>query len=1340
MRYTKKKKQLRLNKLRLSKKMRGGQRLNNYNSTVVLQEPPMTKQSKNYTLRLRNDNTSKTENPMSKHSDRIEKNNEGSIEELKEQLVSMQNNIMDGIESNFDYVTMMKYDHFVSRIMSRIFPPEKRQTGGNDCNGELLLADKNTNAKEDFKLMSALKNFVEIKHDFKSSSSGKDYTLNHETSILNALVAFMEYKKRTEKKLSTTYKNLHSTMMSDYFTASEKEKEELYMKKMFEVMDQSCQIINKLNLTKYISDTKEFGKRYIEDKLKENKSNFIVQTNEDGEQKMYYLSTINNLPVEPVYSEDQTKFAFADNSITDTVMFPHVHPVERKNGGVGELGEDFKSFKLNMKNGKINTIPSFMDPANTSTQFNQGSYITDMDKIGIIRRRIQELQNLQDPYSLPFLILLKNTLDDFFSYYGSLLQIRPIDMNNQQMQDFYDECISYLSTGVKKMDIYTPEILKQIKDTFPIRLGNGSDSGYVFFDVIGLQLANGQLYSNTLKLYVADTTIDSISDFLNNVNFFPKDVKSIGTLTIESMENMIGYFNERQMRIYSLTSDIYNNIPDKKAILESIREKNSGINAEIQFFMAITVSLKAFGDASQVNYSRRVNDFLKNESRIKFPLGIGIRTTDKNVFAESIFHNNPVWFMNNGIKPHVNWISNHVGNDSIDFENQKVFISNIEKGDEKMYYSEIIKNLNRYKLYDSNSLNNIKGGGLFNTETPQPPKRRKLSEKSSEPFSFPPTPEKSIRFTPPTPPTPSKPLKLSSTSNQQPSPLDLSTPEIQNLQQQQPETSMDIDDDIIYEKPNFEMDMENFMELKLLLKNVYKTRLLNENVIDKMFNTIDVSKEVLRDKLYEINVFTSIMNDYMKNVEFLKGNRTKLQSLIENYNKQTIDIVQKMIKISNTAGGFKSDQKKLLKLIEEINKIQEYTQINKIYSVLKRWVQQHLNNNCIQKINQTITQFNTIVNDFITKIPESFQQEVQGRTSGRTQRKTYIDEESSSNSILKTWRMQNKSNIEHFQTYIYQPYKEMMKNPNNIDQSVHNYHTKYGKLGQSTPFMKFTDIIEQIYYLFMNKNDGLQFYEDFIDSQVDMEVLQHIASNTKKIDELLTQLQKYPFLSNTDWNKYINREKNTDLKLFQNFLYRPYQDKKGNERFKKAFDIYAKIYKTSSPQLKEDEIIIENVEDIQQMIANKKGTLVFIDTVNNVDSSDSSDSANSKMEIDDSNVSDEYIESQSTPLEQKMVLIVKKNDVDAILRRQGIESSNIIPVKPITRNYAATNPRALRSQNRSENTTTLESSKKRKRGGRRTRKNKNKKKHKAKENGVPQKLKLNVKIQKRKFSKKKSNH
>ena len=548
MRSTQRRKDKRLHKFRLSKKLRGGQKLDNSMvSTVLVQEPKVKQQ--NYKLRLRNDidtsNTSSDTPSSVINVDEIK-------EDLREQLVSMQNQLLDGVESNFDYISMMKYDYFVSRIMSVIFPPMKSQVGGGDCNGELLLSNKNTNEKEDFKLMSALKNFVEIKHDFKQSSSGKDYTLNHETSILNALVAFMEYRKKSNTKLTTTYKNLHSTIMNDYFTASEKEKEELYMKKMFDVMDQSCQIINKLYLAKYVSDTKDFGRRYIDSKLQENKHDFIIQTDEDGEMKKYYLSTINNSPIEPVYSEDQVKFAFADNSITDTVMFPHVHPVERKNGGIGELGDDFKAFKTNMKVGKINTIPSFMDPANTSTQFNQENYITDMDKIGVIRRRIQELQNLQDPYSLPFLILLKNTLDDFFSYYGSLLQIRPIDLNSQQMQDFYDECISYLSTGVKKIEIFTPEILRQIKDTFPIRLGTGNDIGYVFFDVVGLQQSGGQLYSNTLKLFVADTTIDSISDFLNNVNFFPKDVKSIGTLTMESMKNSVGYFNERQLRIYSL--------------------------------------------------------------------------------------------------------------------------------------------------------------------------------------------------------------------------------------------------------------------------------------------------------------------------------------------------------------------------------------------------------------------------------------------------------------------------------------------------------------------------------------------------------------------------------------------------------------------------------------------------------------------------------------------------------------------------------------------------------------------------------------------------------------------
>ena len=84
----------------------------------------------------------------------------------------------------------------------------------------------------------------------------------------------------------------------------------------------------------------------------------------------------------------------------------------------------------------------------------------------------------------------------------------------------------------------------------------------------------------------------------------------------------------------------------------------------------------------------------------------------------------------------------------------------------------------------------------------------------------------------------------------------------------------------------------------------------------------------------------------------MKGKHTKLQQLIEKCSEQTLDIVKKTISISNTAGGFKRDQKRLMKLIEDINKIQEYAQINKIYGVLKRWVQQ--NNECIQKVNQTI--------------------------------------------------------------------------------------------------------------------------------------------------------------------------------------------------------------------------------------------------------------------------------------------------------------------------------------------------------------------------------------------------
>ena len=52
--------------------------------------------------------------------------------------------------------------------------------------------------------------------------------------------------------------------------------------------------------------------------------------------------------------------------------------------------------------------------------------------------------------------------------------------------------------------------------------------------------------------------------------------------------------------------------------------------------------------------------------------------------------------MNNGIKPHVSWIKKIFSEDVIDFDSHKVFLTNCDKGDVNLYYSEIIKNLNRF--------------------------------------------------------------------------------------------------------------------------------------------------------------------------------------------------------------------------------------------------------------------------------------------------------------------------------------------------------------------------------------------------------------------------------------------------------------------------------------------------------------------------------------------------------------------------------------------------------------------------------------------------------------------
>ena len=1060
--------------------------------------------------------------------------------DIKHELIRLQDYIFDNVESNFEYFSIQSYADNVSAILESCYDRGSTQSGGGNCNGEVLLSTTSDNTKKsEFGLLSSLKNFVEIKHDFKDSAK-----LHYEPEILATSRSVMSVLKKN-RNIDPIIESLYGSIMEKYLSplTTESEREQLYMKQMIDYMNNTCHVTNSLNVSKYISNSKEHGQNYISNKT--NKEGFVFQTANEDKSEMYYLSSIDNQPVEPIFSEDQVKFAFTDNSISDVIMYPHVHAIEYTGDSIPNIDEPLKDFRSVMQRGKISTIPSFMDPANTSKEFLSANLITDeTDKINAIRKRIQELQNLVDPYALPFMLELMKTLNDFFGYYGSLLKVREFDLNEKDSL-FYDECLSYIKTGIKNTEQFNESYLNKIKQKFPITLGDDNEKGFVFFDVIGKTMAGGNVYNNKLHLYIQDTTINTISTFMNNIDIFPQNISEKSNLTIDKLESVRQIFNKAELRIYNFAKAIYDNVPNKEEYRKDIKERDytlKNVDIDVQIFLIILVSLKAFGDASQVNYSRRINDLLKN-SKVKFPSGIGIRTTDKNVFAESILHNNPVWFMNNGIKPHVSWISKLVGDDSVDFDSHKIFITNNERGDESLYYKEIIKNLNRYKLFEKN----IIGGG---DSPPGTPRRRNY---------------------------------------------DLSTPEIMNAQKMG-----NID---IIEKADFKLDVDNLIELKNLMINVYTSRLLNNDKLESIFHIDNDSEDKLKTILFKANVFSSTINDYMKNVEYLKNGQTQLQTLISEFNTSSLRIVGLLKSIARVSGGFKSRQPQLIKNIAEVKNLKEYLKVNKVYAGLKQWVRINLNSSCVLKFNQSVMSFNTIINEFHDNLPKAFAEELVGRTTDRVRRQRQDISslnKSDGMKILLKWRQVNKKNYDNFREMILLPFQELIreKGEDKIDE-IFNDEVK--RKTSSPPKIEFKTIIKSI----QKELDSMKNYEDYDDPRVTDNVINDINQSTSKIKNDLENLNV------AKWYKTKSQMNTLDEGIYS-FLF---GDHKTHvfDRFQKAFDI------SNTPNVKEKETINNNSQYFVDSLTDSAQTISsqpLIPDKSNIKSNSSnySNSTNKKTE------------------------------------------------------------------------------------------------------------------------------
>lgn len=979
-----------------------------------------------------------------------------TIGDVRNNLQHMQDVVMDKIESNYQYFTMMKVNDDFERIMEMIFTnniygPKTLSGGGDECNGEILLDHGKTNS---FKMMSRLKNFVEIKHDFKKKTEADNYQLNFETELLTASKKIMGTLSvpTTSAIDDTKIYNFYSQILQNYNseTTSEHEREKMYMRTMIEYMNANCGVINSLHLSKYISDSKEHGKLYIEDaELNTDKKKSVYTYNSEAESEKIYISTIDNKPVGKVFTIEQAQFAFSDNSISDKILYPHINDVP--DDKIINIEGDIAPFSDIMSKGKINTIASFMDPANGSYEFNKDAIQPDGSDNGL-RIRIQELQSLQHIYSYPFLRELANSIDDFCSYYGSVIKIDMSGVNKEikNMGEFESECDNYIRTGSSGST--DP---RGILSEFPIKLGVGDQKGIVSFTMKGLTGKPQQ----TLELMVRDTTIESISSFLNHRDYFQYHYE-LGTpkvqITLQHLEDKHHHFTKRHSRIYLFGKAIYDNIPPtiRKTLIDTL-DISDKISSEVQLLCIIIVSLKAFGDASQVNYSKRVNNYLKNQ--IKFPVGIGIRTTDKNVFGESILFNNPFWFMNNGLKPHSDWIDKIFPDNKATFDSYKIFITNCDKSNEKIYYDEIIKNLKRYEL---------------------------LSEGKADMTSF-------QLMKKPT--TKRGNIVIDSDSDSD------SDDEIKPEPEPEPEPT-----EFKLTRGVMESIHEKFAIIRGTLSDAGNKRI--DDLLDLNVPEGEDEIETYKHRLTELNIFTSTLNDYMRIVVVQNSDgKTHMQGLIDKYVEETSSLVSKLLIIQKHTNGFVTNQKQLLERIGKINDFVSSEKLKKIHDGLAVWVNENLNHVSVEKLNKQIQNYNGHISNFINGIPETFKK-IETRTTSRIKKDVTYTDIGDSNKILHTWSIDHINNDRRFMDTILKPYRELVPNGLNLHDIVKVAHQSALNDEEKKPEY-ITNQLELI-----NKNmKELNKYIDMADVDVNEFIINDIKSKTTTIKEILTKLSLYKY-------------------------------------------------------------------------------------------------------------------------------------------------------------------------------------------------------------------------------------
>jgi hypothetical protein len=612
--------------------------------------------------------------------------------------------------------------------------------GKNDayCNGQFINKSNDQLYVLYLDLLRA-KSFAEKSHDFKGVTSFPSDTNDYLTAI---------YAKILDKKhsdLENSYKNV-----SDLFDAiSSDTSERNYYIQILNFIDNDCERISDLTVVKYAK---------IEEYELDEKIHYLTETGEMDKIvriynakknifESYFMLTMDNKPVQPIFDMADFRYQFADNGIATRMLTPLVkvnvdsvfvdnekydddddEPGSNSSKKISIYGKRLSnssssSSKENAeereaKDKALRTVTAIkssmfniyyaagmIDPKNTNP-CNMSNFYPNCE--GILSQEYKDyvLFQISQDINLSFVgagarSKFIEALYSLFYYFGVIEHFKITNVSffpllDKNEKEKYDELMTELNT------ITTFDNAKNILSTRKSFISRISYQG------IRIDYTINDANKKTINISVGYNNIANIHDYITKGVIFKNKTISMPMGSLDDTVNKLyELFNKR---INDLVKD--SSAPKKSIFARAASKIKSLLNMKTKMFNEtqiknyIALLLKSYGDSLQVNYVTRYH--LSPETAHIKPF---ITTSDKNVIAESLLYNTRVLNVGTGIVAHDKWTQSFSNfftrSDKVIKSTSDTITTNIPVTTIDTYHNSILSSCEKIKQYVI-SMNNIK--------------------------------------------------------------------------------------------------------------------------------------------------------------------------------------------------------------------------------------------------------------------------------------------------------------------------------------------------------------------------------------------------------------------------------------------------------------------------------------------------------------------------------------------------------------------------------------------------------------------------------------------------------